>query len=788
MGRAVKKPKKKPTTYADEVFPRDLYLLPVKIRPVFPGIITPFTVNTGKYFSTLDDIYENDGFIGLNLLQDEFDGEETPENLYDVGVIARILKKINLPDGGTNILVNTLARFRIRSFIKEAPMIQARVNYLAEFSSSTRSELKALMRTMFTLTRELAENNPLFTEEMKLTLVNLTEPGKMADFVGSILNLEKEEYQSILETEDVFSRLEKVIIFLKKEIELLAIQQKINDKINDKLDKQQKQFFLREQLKAIQGELGDIEEKPEKKYNSLLERLQQLELEPTIIQEIEREIDKLNYTDPNSSDFNVIRNYLDTIDALPWEEPQTQEINLKNTQKILNRDHYKLEEVKERILEFLAVKKLNPQNNGSILCLIGPPGVGKTSIVQSIAESLGRKFFRFSLGGVRDEAEIKGHRRTYVGAMPGKIIGAMRSLQTRDPVILLDEIDKISIGNQGDPASALLEVLDAEQNHSFRDHYLDLPFDLSRILFIATANSSDTIPAVLLDRMDVIPISGYISEEKVQIFKKYLWKKVSKKTGIYEKKITLDNQAIYTLANSYSREAGMRGMERMSEKIARKLALKLVQGEKIATKIQSENLIEYLGKPIFTNERLTRPSRPGIAIGLAYTNYGGATLPIETLAIDGKPGIVLTGKLGETMNESANIAFHYIRSLIPGRSFFHEKTIHIHVPDGATPKDGPSAGTAIALALLSLAKNKQITGGMAMTGELTLVGEVLPVGGLREKLTAARRVGIKKIIYPQDNLAHIEEIPPYIKKGLKLYPVHHFEQIIKLVFGKSIPL
>ncbi|MCB1159348.1 MAG: endopeptidase La, partial [Leptospiraceae bacterium] len=447
--------------------------------------------------------------------------------------------------------------------------------------------------------------------------------------------------------------------------------------------------------------------------------------------------------------------------------------------------HYKLDDVKQRILEYLAVKKLNPENHGPILCLVGPPGVGKTSIARSIAESLGKKFFRFSLGGVRDEAEIKGHRRTYIGAMPGKIITALRHLKEKDPVILLDEIDKLSIGIQGDPASALLEVLDPEQNKHFRDHYLDLPFDLSRVLFVATANTMDSIPGVLADRMDVIRLTGYITEEKVEIFKRFLWKKVMEKTGIKDKRIQLDKPAILELVESYSRESGVRSLERMTDKIVRKVAYKQVRGLKFEKTIKKEHLEEYLGVPVFPNDRMTKPTQPGMAVGLAWTNYGGATLLIETLFIRSKNGgIFLTGKLGEVMGESANIALNHIKYLIGDGNYFDERKVHIHVPDGATPKDGPSAGITMATAILSLIIGRIVPAGFGMTGELTLTGEVLPIGGLREKLVAARRAGLNRIIFPRDNEPNLKEVPSYIKKGLRFYPVSRFSEVIEILFKK----
>jgi ATP-dependent Lon protease len=783
-----KKPKIKNPSKSDileEILPDDLHLIPIKTRPIFPGIITPLIVPMGKFSNAVDEVYKSNGFIGLTLLIKEESEKNPVNNIFQIGVVAKVLKKMNLPDGGTHILINTIHRFKISKILKEEPYLVAKVSYpIDKLKSGTKLDLKAMMRNLLVLTRELAQNNPLFTEDMKLSLVNMSEPGRMADFVGSILNLDKEEFQFILEEEDILLRLEKVIIYLKKELELIAVQRKINDQINSKMDKQQRQFFLREQLKAIQGELGMGDDKSDKKYDILLERLKKAEVIGEVYTEVKREIERLQVTDYNSPEYNVTRNYLEIIDSLPWEAPPKRSIDIKLAKKVLDRDHYRLTDVKDRILEFLAVKKLNPENkSGTILCLVGPPGVGKTSIAKSVAEALGRKFYRFSLGGVRDEAEVKGHRRTYIGSLPGKILSALRILKEKDPVILLDEIDKIKTGYSGDPAAALLEVLDPEQNSSFRDHYLDLPFDLSKVLFIATANTLDTIPRVLADRMDVIRLSGYITEEKIEIFRKYLWKKILKRNGLGKQKITLSTPAIQALINSYSREAGLRNLERMSDKVARKIAYKIVNKNKINAQIGPEHLEEYLGVPIYVDERMTKADKPGMALGLAWTSVGGATLLVEAIFLKGKEGLTLTGKLGKTMNESTNIAYSYVRNLVdPEGKIFLDKRIHIHVPDGATPKDGPSAGITMATAIYSLAKDVVIKPGFAMTGELTLTGEVLAIGGLKEKIVAAKRVGVSKIIFPKDNEAHLKEIPDYVKKGVTFYPVSHYREVESLLF------
>lgn len=769
----------------EDSLPKQIFLLPIKLRPVFPGIITPLIVPAGRFIASIEESLKTAGFIGLILLKEDDSEKPSEENIYDIGVVARILKKINLPDGGVNILVNTIQRFKIDSVAAKDPFLLANVSYPIEEMGTSKNNIKALMRTLLILTKELAQNNPLFTEDMKLTMMNVNEPGKMADFVCSILNLDKEEYQSVIESIAINERLEKVLLFLKKEMELVLLQKKIQDQINDKIDNQQRQFFLREQLKAIQQELGIGEDKTNQKYDQLLERLKSIQVNEEVIQEVEREIEKVKNSDPNTGDYNVIRNYLDLIDALPWEKASKKEIDLNFAKKILNRDHYKLEDVKERILEFLAVHKLNPKSKGSILCLVGPPGVGKTSIAKSIAEALGRKFYRFSVGGIRDEAEIKGHRRTYIGAMPGKLISALKITKERDPVILLDEIDKMSQGFQGDPQAALLEVLDPEQNSNFRDHYLDLPFDLSEVLFLATANTYEPIPKVLLDRMEVIQLSGYITEEKIQIFEKYLWKKIFDKNGLNANSFSMKKETIRNLINSYSRESGLRGLEKTFDKLVRKIALKHVLKEKFSKEIRDKDLNEFLGPPPFVDDRMTKPKVPGTALGLAWTNAGGSTLLIEAVLIPGKGGLVLTGQMGKMMEESANIALSFVKNYTKERELFEKHTIHLHVPDGATPKDGPSAGITMASALLSLVRGEILRSGFGMTGELTLTGEVLAIGGLREKIVAAKRVGVKKIIFPKDNEKAFQEIPDYVKKGVSFFPVSHFSEVESLLFPKN---
>ena len=764
-----------------DTFPQHLFLLPIKGKPIFPEVIMPLTIPEIKMKEVIETSLKLDSFLGLVLVKDEDRLEEQVDNnIYQVGVLAKILKRMHLPDGSINILINSLVRFKIEN-ISNSKFLSAQVSYPEVSDGAEPMVIKAMTRSVFQMGKELANSSPAFTEEMKLTILNVEEPGKISDFISSILNLTNIEYQSIIESFDLRSRLEKVLFFLKREIELTNLQNKINFQIGEKIEKQQRNFFLKEQLKAVQSELGLKEDKDLKKFYQLLETLKKNKVEEEVIEELEKEILRFENADKNTSDYNVIRNYLDIISSLPWSKKPKKKINIEKAIKILDREHYKLDEVKERIIEMLSVLQLNPERKGTILLLVGPPGVGKTSIAASIAKACDKKFFRFSVGGLRDEAEIKGHRRTYVGAMPGKIINALKFTKQRDIVILLDEIDKLSSSYQGDPASALLEVLDPEQNKNFRDHYLDIPFDISDVFFIATANTLDTIPRVLLDRMEIIELSGYVLEEKVKIFEKYLWKKVIRRNGLEKYKLKLNQKAIKHLINSYSRESGVRGLEKQVDKLTRKISFKIVQNKEVENPIKDTDLRDYLGIPKFSEDQMITPTKAGMALGLAWTQTGGATLMIEAIFLKDAKEIFLTGMAGKTMSESSLIALHYIKNLLNQEKYFKGKAVHLHIPDGATPKDGPSAGITMATAILSLALKKKIPSGFGMTGELTLTGEVFPIGGLREKIVAAKRAKVKKIIFPKENLKNLEEIPDYIKQGLDFFPVSKYTEVCQLL-------
>ncbi len=773
---------------SDELLPNRLHIVPLNGAPIFPGLFTPIMISSQDDIRAVKTAMEENSIIGLVMLKEEDIENPSGEDLSRIGTAAKIVKSINLPDGGMNLFISTLKRFEIRKILHEGPPIVAAIEYLDDKHGDPIEE-KALTRSLLAEMKQVSDNNPLFSEEMRLNMANIDHSGKIADFISSILHIDRNDQQAILETLDIRTRLETVLMFIKKEQEVLKIQKKIQGQINEKVEKSQRDYFLREELKAIKQELGIPTDGKGSDQQRFQEQFEKTPLSGEALETVKREMEKFSLMDSSSSEFIVSRNYLETIFSLPWQTPENELIDISQARTILDSDHYGLEDVKERILEFLAIRKLKKDTKGGNIILVGPPGVGKTSIGRSVAKALGKEFFRFSVGGMRDEAEIKGHRRTYVGAMPGKIIQGLKTVHTKDPVFMIDEIDKLGASYQGDPSSALLEVLDPEQNNSFRDHYLDIPFDLSNILFIATANSLDSIPSALIDRMEVIRLSGYIEQEKVQIAKKYIIPKSAKRAGLTRSKILYNKKTLQIIAEQYAREAGMRHYEKLVDKIHRKIALKLVeQTAELPIKITPDTLTEFLGKPLFTDD-VKRIQKPGMAIGLAWTNFGGDTLVIEAIANPGKGGITLTGQMGNVMQESANIAHSFAQSLGTqfgiSESFFAQNTIHLHIPAGATPKDGPSAGITMALALISLASKQEVKKNLAMTGELSLVGQVLPIGGLKEKTIAARRNGIKTIIYPKQNDKDLDEIPDYIKKGIQFHPVERMEEVLEIALSKK---
>jgi ATP-dependent Lon protease len=779
--------------YSEAILPDNLYLIPIRYRPIFPGIVTPLIISHGRFTKVIDKVLNDSRTIGLVLIRDDDKGEIDFNDIYNFGTAARILKKINLPDGGINVLINSVKRFKIRKEIESKKNLIAEVEYLSDvIDKRDKIEIKAYTREVLSKLKILSENNPLFTEEMKLTMLNVEEPGKIADFVTSILSLEKKEYQEVLETIEVKERLIKVLHLLHKEMEVMEVQKKIQHQINDKIDKQQREFFLREQLKAIKTELGMDEDERASEAREMRKKLEELCLEGEVREKITEEIDRFVFMDPASSEYSVTKTYIDTVLSLPWNSLSIDSIDIEKAEKILNRDHYGLEDVKRIILEFIAIKKMKPDAHGSIICLVGPPGVGKTSLGKSIAAALNRKFFRISLGGMRDEAEIKGHRRTYIGAMPGKIIQGIKITKSRNPVFMLDEIDKIGQSFQGDPASALLEVLDPEQNVEFRDHYLDLPFNLRDVLFITTANTLDTIPQVLADRMEIIRLSGYIAMEKYEIARKYLLPKQLRMHGLPKDAVKIDREGYMAIINGWAREAGVRNLERNIEKICRKTATLIAKNKSVPSGfLTKEDIREYLGTEIYHEDEKPVIKKPGIAIGLAWTSLGGVVLTIESIAVKTKSGsgLKLTGQLGEVMSESANIAYTFINHLLQdndeARKIFEESLIHLHVPEGATPKDGPSAGITMAISIYSIATGLLARDDLAMTGELTLSGRVLPVGGIKEKVIAAKRASLRQVILPLANKKDLDDIPQYIKKGLTFHLVDDILEVLRISFGKN---
>ncbi|MDD3981042.1 MAG: endopeptidase La [Spirochaetia bacterium] len=773
----------------DQILPTKLPVISLIGRPIFPGIFTPIMIANPPDIHIVEQAMAADGMVGLVLAKEE----ESPEgpNLYSVGTAAKIVKRINLPDGGINIFISTLKRFKIKKFLtKEAPVFVA-ASYLDD-TNDDGDEIKALTRALLGEMKQISENNPLFSEEMRLNMINIDHPGKIADFIASILNVDKKEQQRVLETTDVHERMELVLIFIKKEQELLRIQKRVQAEINEKIEKSQREYFLKEELKAIKQELGLPSDAKSSEYQKFKGKIEGFGFEGEIKEQVEQELEKFNLMDPSSSEYIVTRNWLDLISSLPWKKELSNDFDMKKAQGILEGDHYGLNDVKDRIVEYLAVRKLKKDSKGSILCLVGPPGVGKTSVGRSIARAMGKEFFRFSVGGMRDEAEIKGHRRTYVGALPGKIIQGLKISKSRDPVFMIDEIDKMGASYQGDPSSALLEALDPEQNFSFRDHYLDLPFDISNIFFITTANTLDTVPRPLIDRMEVIQIPGYIDSEKLEIARHYLIPKSLDKNGLKKTDLRYTRDALLHIAESYAREAGVRNFEKYLDKIHRKIAKSIVLApegsERRKLTVDKAGIQKYLGNPIFREDDIKKASKPGMAVGLAWTSMGGDTLIIEAVANPGKEGFKITGQMGSVMQESASIAYTFVRGVAAqdfgvGADYFEGRQVHLHIPEGATPKDGPSAGITMATALLSLVIKKRIKDRLAMTGELSLTGQVLPIGGLKEKTVAARRNKIKDIIIPAANEKDLADIPEHVRKGIRFHPVERMDEVIEIAFG-----
>ena len=790
--------------------PEELDFFPLVKRPFFPGMAAPLVIEPGPFFEVLKRLARSSHkSVGLLLTkEDECDiYNATFKDLHKVGVLARILRIIPMEQGGAQVILSMEKRLTVIKPSKIKDSLKAKVSYYDEQNVLT-DELKAYSISIISTIKELLKLNPLFKEELQIFLghSDFTEPGKLADFAVALTTASREELQEVLETFSVEGRVDKALILLKKELDISILQNNINQQIESTINKSQKDFFLREQLKTIKKELGIERDDKSIDREKFLERLKTKKVPKDVMNVIDEEMEKLSVLDVQSAEYAIARGYLDWLTIIPWGLKSEETHNLTQARKILETDHYGLEDIKDRIIEFISVGKLAGGVKGSILCLVGPPGVGKTSIGKSIARALNREFYRFSVGGMRDEAEIKGHRRTYVGAMPGKIVQALKSCQTMNPVIMLDEVDKMGSSFQGDPASALLEVLDPEQNSEFLDHYLDVRCNLSDVLFIVTANMLDTIPGPLRDRMDILRLSGYVIDEKVQIAKKYLLPRNRKAMGIKAKDIKFTNDAFKAIINGYALEAGVRNLEKQIKKILRKIAVKIVTAQELTEaqkrsrskhkkteeneilfNITGKNLSTYLGNPLFTSDRFYETTPIGICTGLAWTAMGGATLYIETIKVPAeKTEMKLTGQAGDVMKESSQIAWSYLNSALykyaPDHTFFEKTQVHIHIPEGATPKDGPSAGITMVTALLSLLTNKPVMHNLGMTGELTLTGRVLPIGGVKEKILAARRSGLDTLIFPKENKRDLEELPNYIKEGMQFHFVQHYDEVFKIAF------
>ncbi len=795
--------------------PSVLPLLPLDSSPVLPGLMATLQVPRGKSIAAVERAMNEKNMVGLILPKKKLqvlpppkDSNESAEvkydfsHLYAKGVSARVLKKIHMPDGTLTLLVHGVQRFEIDSTIQSDPFLSATVLYYEDLNTKD-DEIEALARSVILQVRQLSETNPFFTEDMRLAMINTPSRGSLADLVAFAIGPRGSEAQAYVETIDVKERLLKLLVFLRREQDLSNLQKKLSTEVDQRVNKIQREFFLREQLKSIKKELGLEEDEKSRETKSLKEKIAKAQLPEHALKVVNEELQKLQTIPEASPEFNLTRNYVDWLVSLPWSHGSKDNLNLNHARKILEKGHYGLEKIKDRILEFLAVRRLQPSFQGSILCFVGPPGVGKTSLGKSIAESLGREFFRFSLGGMRDEAEIKGHRRTYIGAMPGKVLQGLKRAGTHNPVIMLDEIDKLGTSYQGDPASALLEVLDPEQNSSFLDHYLDVPFDLSKVLFIATANSVSTIPPALLDRMELIEIPGYTLEEKEQIALDYVIPRSLEKHGLGKASVQLSKSALRKILRDYAREPGVRSFQQAMNRIARRAARLVVEKRKaIPIVLKEENLEDWLGPQRFFNEVAVRSTQAGVVTGLAWTPNGGDILFIEAIALEGKGELKLTGQMGEVMTESARIALSHVRKtlseqgvklravgvekkLLPPSEWFQKHDIHLHIPAGAIPKDGPSAGITMASAFYSLLTGRMAKHRVAMTGELSLVGKVLPVGGIKEKVLAAKRAGIRTIVLPALNKKDLKEIPARHLLGLKFHSVSQVEDVFRLALSQE---
>ena len=769
--------------------PVELSLLPVRDIVMYPYTIIPLFVGREKSIKAVDDAIGRGRIILLTTQKAPDIDDPRPEHLYTFGTISMIMRLLKLPDNRVKILVQGLMRARILEYIQTDPFYKVRLQKIPEPESKELSlEEEALMRNVRTQLERCVALGRVVMPDVVVIANNVNEPGRLADLVVSNLNINTADTQRILELVDPIPRLQSVSELLAKEIEILTMQQKIQVQAKEEIDKNQREYFLRQQLKAIQQELG-VEDEHAEEMNELQKKIKEAEMPEAVAKEAEKQLNRLSRMHPEAAEAGIVRNYIEWLVELPWSRQTTDRLDIREASRVLDEDHYDLEKVKERILEYLAVRKLQPAMKGPILCFVGPPGVGKTSLGKSIARALGRKFVRMSLGGIRDEAEIRGHRRTYIGAMPGRIIQGIKQAGTNNPVFMLDEVDKIGADFRGDPSSALLEVLDPEQNSMFSDHYLGVPFDLSKVMFITTANLLDPIQPAFRDRMEILQLSGYTEEEKLKIARQFLIPKQLKENGISETHLRFTDNAIRKIISAYTREAGLRNLEREIGAVCRKVAREVAEGKTTLTAITTNNLAKYLGVVKFIRESENQQDTVGVATGLAWTESGGDIIHVEATTMKGKGALTLTGHLGEVMKESAQAALSYIRSrskaLGIDEGFYAQNDIHIHVPAGAIPKDGPSAGITMATALVSTLTGRPVRRDVAMTGEITLRGKVLPVGGIKAKVLAARRVGIETIILPLENKKDLQEIPQNLKRRLNFFFVHSIDEVLEQALVKK---
>ncbi|ARN55944.1 endopeptidase La [Sedimentisphaera salicampi] len=771
----------------DQQLPEEMKLLPVRNAVSFPGTVVPLAIGRDRSLALLDELDSEEEIIGLITQKKSEVENPKAKDIYDIGTAVSILKVIRSPGGGaTTVIVHGLTRFRIDEVIQTDPFIKARVSRV-ESKGRVTKKLKAMMVNVKKMAIKVASLSPNAPEEASLVIENIDDPGSLADFVAATLNVSTKEKQEFLEEESFNKRLQKVSVSLANQLELLELSDKIHGEVRQAIDKTQREYFLQEQLKAIQSELGH-DDKMQGDLNSLSEKVKNTGMPEKVESEILKDVERLKSIPQASPEYSVIRNYVEWACDLPWKIQTEDAIDIERAEQILERDHYGLKKVKKRILEFLSVRKLNPEGKSPILCLVGPPGVGKTSLGKSIANALNRKFIRISLGGMRDEAEIRGHRKTYIGAMPGRILQEIRKSGSNNPVFMLDELDKIGQDFRGDPASALLEVLDPEQNNTFTDYYLDQPFDLSNVMFIGTANYTDPIPDPLYDRMETIELPGYTQVEKLNIAKKYLVKRQVQENGLKQSQFSIRDEAINLLIEGYTSEAGVRSLERQIAAMCRAAATKVARDEAKKLTVTKKKVGEVLGPVKYESEIRNRTGKPGVATGLAWTPYGGEILFIESLSVPGKGDLTITGQIGDVMEESAKAAYSYIKSVAPKNKIdndtFKDYDYHIHVPAGAVPKDGPSAGVGMFASLFSLVLGKKIRADLAMTGEISLQGNVLPIGGLKEKVLAAKMAGIKTVVLPYRNKKDMPEVPEEAKKDMEFVFVKRVNELKKFIFAE----